>query len=85
MSDIFLYNMIGFLCGCVLWYIHDMRQQKIIDKYFDISANLSKKLHNAEATIERLKTEITPYSQLSKTPFKEVLITTGGTGGGGGG
>jgi len=58
MGEIFLYNMIGFLCGCILWYVHDRQQQKKIDKYFDIAANLSKKLHNAEVTIERLRKQL---------------------------
>jgi uncharacterized coiled-coil protein SlyX len=50
--------MIGFLCGCILWYVHDRQQQKKIDKLSDLAVNLSNRLSDAQAKIKRLLKEL---------------------------
>jgi hypothetical protein len=72
MGEIFLANMIGFLCGCILWYIDSKRQQKKIDKLSDLAVNLSSKLHDAQAKIKTL----TQDNIHTKFPVKEIRITT---------
>lgn len=65
----------------VTWYKSERSQQKKIDKLHELAANMTEKYYDAQATIKRLKSEKKAYSEISKAPYKDVLITTGGTGG----